>query len=212
MLYNAINKYGEENFEMEILEWCRNYNEREVYWIKKLNTLSPNGYNISEGGNEPPHKYGEAHHRSSVTESQVDRIIHELKHSDLSEKRIGELFCPPIRQCTVHNINQGHTHKREEEKYPIRKQCPYHLTPQNIKDIIFLLKNTGCPMRDIASHFNVNTSSIKHINAGRNHADATLDYPIRKNRGSKSSQPVETILANRSTVVIDTQSEMGICS
>ena len=67
-------------------------------------------------------------------------------------------------------------------------------------------------MRDIASHFNVNTSSIKHINAGRNHADATLDYPIRKNRGSKSSQPVETILANRSTVVIDTQSEMGICS
>ena len=40
----------------------------------------------------------------------------------------------------------------------------------------------------------------------------TLDYPIRKNRGSKFSQPVETILANRSTVAIDTQSEMGICS
>lgn len=67
-------------------------------------------------------------------------------------------------------------------------------------------------MRDIANHFNVNTSSIKHINVGRNHVDTTLDYPIRKNRGSKFSQPVETILANRSTVAIDTQSEMGICS
>lgn len=30
-LYNAIRRYGEDNFQMKIIEWCENYNEREKY-------------------------------------------------------------------------------------------------------------------------------------------------------------------------------------
>ena len=52
-LYYAINKYGEENFIMEVLEWTENYNEREIALIREYNTLVPNGYNIAKGGEEP---------------------------------------------------------------------------------------------------------------------------------------------------------------
>lgn len=50
----AIKKYGQKSFVKEILEYCENdiiTNEKERYWIKKLNTRDKSiGYNISEGG------------------------------------------------------------------------------------------------------------------------------------------------------------------
>lgn len=49
----AITKYGLENFKVEILEECetpKQLNEREIFWIAKLNTKSPNGYNLTDGG------------------------------------------------------------------------------------------------------------------------------------------------------------------
>lgn len=51
-LYNAMNKYGVDNFTFKIIEECDRdiLDQRERYWIQKLNTLEPNGYNISNGG------------------------------------------------------------------------------------------------------------------------------------------------------------------
>ena len=53
LLKRAIKKYGKDNFIQEILEYNSSKEEnteREVFWIKKLNTLVPNGYNIDKGG------------------------------------------------------------------------------------------------------------------------------------------------------------------
>jgi len=50
-LYNAINLYN--NFSIEILSTHRKENKAyfsEIYFIKKYNTVFPNGYNIAEGG------------------------------------------------------------------------------------------------------------------------------------------------------------------
>ena len=50
-LYDAFNKYGINNFTIEQLEECDNnlLNEREKYWINKLNTFHF-GYNATQGG------------------------------------------------------------------------------------------------------------------------------------------------------------------
>ena len=54
ILNRAIKKYGKENFKKEILETCINTEhlcEREIYWIKKLNSQDREiGYNIADGG------------------------------------------------------------------------------------------------------------------------------------------------------------------
>lgn len=50
----AIKKYGKENFKKEILEYCidkKDMDEKEMYWISKLNARDKKiGYNITKGG------------------------------------------------------------------------------------------------------------------------------------------------------------------
>jgi group I intron endonuclease len=52
LLKQAIRKYGKENFKKEIIEYCTDMvqlEEREVYWIEKLDAVNK-GYNLTEGG------------------------------------------------------------------------------------------------------------------------------------------------------------------
>jgi group I intron endonuclease len=51
-LYDSINCYGAENFEVSLIEICNEEiaNERERFWILELSCMSPNGYNMTFGG------------------------------------------------------------------------------------------------------------------------------------------------------------------
>lgn len=51
-LYYDMNRYGFENFEISCLESCSadEINDREIYYIRKYNSLVPQGYNLSGGG------------------------------------------------------------------------------------------------------------------------------------------------------------------
>jgi len=51
-LNNAIRKYGVTDFVVELIECCEieNSDERETHYIKELNSLYPNGYNLKNGG------------------------------------------------------------------------------------------------------------------------------------------------------------------
>lgn len=52
-LNNAIRKYGADDFVVELIECCEinKSDEREIHYIKELNSLYPNGYNLKNGGN-----------------------------------------------------------------------------------------------------------------------------------------------------------------
>ena len=49
---NAIKKYGIDNFEYGILTHCEveRLNYFEMFYIKRLKTKVPNGYNMTDGG------------------------------------------------------------------------------------------------------------------------------------------------------------------
>lgn len=51
-LNNAIRKYGVTDFMIELIECCEleKADEREIHYIKELNSLFPNGYNLKNGG------------------------------------------------------------------------------------------------------------------------------------------------------------------
>ena len=47
-----IQKYGVENFSLEVIEECKTIKqlrEREIFWMVELNSIYPNGYNMNDG-------------------------------------------------------------------------------------------------------------------------------------------------------------------
>ncbi len=51
-LNNAIRKYGDKDFEVELIMRCprEDMDAWEIHWIDKLETLAPSGYNLTQGG------------------------------------------------------------------------------------------------------------------------------------------------------------------
>lgn len=53
VFHNAIRKYGAENFTVEQIDVaadCDELNKKEKYWISHYNSMIPNGYNSTNGG------------------------------------------------------------------------------------------------------------------------------------------------------------------
>ena len=69
----AIQKYGKDAFNFEILEECplEKLNQKEAYWIKYYNTVET-GYNCSEGGDQQ--SVGKNNGRSKLTEEDIVNI------------------------------------------------------------------------------------------------------------------------------------------
>ena len=57
ILFNAYNKYGVNNFNYKIICICfdEDTNKYEEEYIKKYDTIYPNGYNLLPGGNNKKH-------------------------------------------------------------------------------------------------------------------------------------------------------------
>jgi group I intron endonuclease len=76
--HNAIKKYGKENFEIKQIDRAltiEELNEKEKYWIKTMNTIVPNGYNLTMGGRaETPG------HRHSNKTKELLRKIHSGRY------------------------------------------------------------------------------------------------------------------------------------
>jgi len=90
-LRNSIQAHGKENFMIEIL-WdgeCtqEELDEKEIFFIKFLNTLSPSGYNLQEGGGggKPSEET-----RKKISETRKGTKVSEETRAKLSEARKGE--------------------------------------------------------------------------------------------------------------------------
>jgi len=73
-LYNAINKYGWNNFKVEVIDNANTQeelNKKEIHWIKELNSLCPNGYNLTTGGSYGKH---------------LEETKQKLRHNQLGSK------------------------------------------------------------------------------------------------------------------------------
>lgn len=81
----ALRKYGIESFECGIIDTAKSteeLNKKEIYWIKKLNSMKPNGYNLCEGGNTTrgySHKE-ESKRKMSATKKKLESMKGEKNH------------------------------------------------------------------------------------------------------------------------------------
>ena len=77
----AIAKYGKDNFTFEVLENCSidQLDDKERYYIKFYNSLTPNGYNMETGGNSLKKLSKETIHKIKATRKRVSVIATNVK-------------------------------------------------------------------------------------------------------------------------------------
>lgn len=111
-LYNAMRKYGIDNFKMEIIEGpTSDYNEREKYWISYYNSfLDKNkGYNMTPGGEDPPILSGDKSSATIYNEETINQIQSALMDNKLSYDEISQKF--EISKEYLSMINRGFSRK-----------------------------------------------------------------------------------------------------
>lgn len=110
--HRAIRKYGENNFTWRIIKDniknIKCLNKFEKYFIKKLKTMHPNGYNVTEGGNGV---FGYKHNKERRLKIKNSHIGH--KHSKETKERMsksatGKIFSK--QHCK--NISKSKTGKK----------------------------------------------------------------------------------------------------
>lgn len=100
---NAVKKYGKENFKRDILEFFLTkqeaYNAQELY-IKKFNTLYPNGYNNNQKGGygvtglsskEKSIKLSKIHKGKTISEKHKNAIrefMKTFKHTEETKQKM----------------------------------------------------------------------------------------------------------------------------
>lgn len=94
-LNNSINKYGKENFENYIIQWCYSKEEmceKEKYWIKKYNSLDNSiGYNITPGGEWGDITAGltkEDYKKYCEKRSKIQKIVQKKRYKNIEARRI----------------------------------------------------------------------------------------------------------------------------
>ena len=177
-IHLAIEKYGEDNFQFEVLEWTEDYDNREKELIKQFNSLSPDGYNLIEGGPSPI-MCGEAHPRNKVKDIDLPLIIMDLKNNKLSDRDIAKKY--NLTDKIIADINHGYTHKVDNENYPLRKRRgSQKLTEKEAEEIKNLLRTTNLSYQTIADKYKVSKGNIYQINRGSNFYRDKDSYPIRR--------------------------------
>ena len=109
-LHRAMKSDGIDNFKFEIIEQVNNLllDEREKYWIKQHNSLIPNGYNLTIGGQGTP---GFSRPQSQEEKNKKGNSIKKYyqNHPQAREKvsqRTKELWKDPEYREKVINSNK----------------------------------------------------------------------------------------------------------
>lgn len=185
LIDKAIQKYGKEHFWFEILEsQIENFNEKEKYWIKYYNSTNPFGYNILQGGENPPIYYGDDHPNVKISDENVYKLKKDLADTQISLSQLAEKY--NISKGQVLRINQGISRASLNEHYPIR-QNPNRsgkLSEEDVDNIIDILRYTYRFNGDIAREYGVEVHAISKINSGITHHRDGIQYPIRNWKSS----------------------------
>lgn len=90
---DAIRSHSADKFTKEILEECETQeqlNEREIFWIAKINCKSPNGYNLTDGGDGVSGYTPTPKHRKNISTSLTGRRLSPEHCKNISLSKSGK--------------------------------------------------------------------------------------------------------------------------
>ncbi len=180
--HRALKKYGKENFEWEIIDTAETEKEiieKEIYWIKKLNTCihsqNSNGYNITLGGN-----------------GGVSWNSRPVVQFDLNGKYVNDYLSCSHASCETgigrHNIGDCANKITKQSggfQWRYKDECitneiePFHKKESCRKKQIIQLDLKG----NLISVFNSVTEASKKLNIGRTTISSCLTGRISRASG-----------------------------
>lgn len=120
--YDAWRKYGKENFKWEVLRECDSVEEAsllEEHYIKEINTISPNGYNLLEGKIIPPNMKGiskSEEHKKKISEANKGKSKSEETKKKISDALKGNLPWNKGKNTGQIPWNKGINHSEETKQ------------------------------------------------------------------------------------------------
>ena len=157
-LNNSIRKYGIDSFELHEIISCSNdlLNQWEEFYIKNLNTMVPNGYNLTKGG-EGCKPSEETRFKMSLWQKGKSKSQkHRENMSQYAKNR------PDSHRKKIAEANRNR--KVSEETKLKMSKVRRKLTDQDLVGIKELLKTKT--QREIAEIYNVSEKHISRINCG----------------------------------------------
>ena len=134
LIKRAIDKYGDEmNYELiEENVPQEQLDEREIYWINHFNSLAPDGYNCTTGGQFTKGGYSQ----------ELKDVLRDIKNAHKIEKdgyvgevqQMGNLFYPRVRQNGIRiHVSYGGFQTEEEATEVLKAYTkdPEHFTVVN---------------------------------------------------------------------------------
>jgi len=118
LISKVINKYGIDNFNISIIDEAdtrKELSEKEVYWIKELNSKAPNGYNLAEGGNGGDlSNYIEYSPCSQETKDKISKKLTGVPLSEETKEKLkgrtpwnkGKINC--FSSKTINKMSESH--------------------------------------------------------------------------------------------------------
>lgn len=132
-LYDAINHYGYENFDIEEVEKCSSLNElkeKEMFYIKKYNSFMPNGYNMTlggDGGNTLEHHPN----KIEIIKKQIEKRIgqkrtkNQKKNMSIAATKRQRTYTAEQKEVISEKISETNKKRgiRPPEQYICKKGC-----------------------------------------------------------------------------------------
>ena len=166
-LQDAVKKYGIDNFTFEILIICFN-EERykfEIEYIKKYNSIAPNGYNLTKGG-EGGGFYGKKHSQETINKiSQTSKqkyIDNPQLKKEMSERQKNIMSSQEVRNKIKEGYNNSDIFinlKREKgkrgfAKIKVMKYDLYNNYINTYESIADAAKSNNIDYRTISKNIN----------------------------------------------------------
>lgn len=124
-IHRAIEKHGEDNFKLSLLQVCETFEElleAEVKWIESLNTFGKNGYNETKGGEGTCGRKLKKEQKEFLRNIKLGTKHTEETKKLMSESRRGRIFTEEHRknlskaQTGSKNHRYGKTCTEEQKK------------------------------------------------------------------------------------------------
>lgn len=185
-IYQAIRKYGEENFSITVLELCdlEELDEKEIFWIKYYDSFK-NGYNATEGGQfwtpsihskeiemkrriireKNQSLKGQNHPRAKLPNSEVILIRQRYIDGETVEQIYKDYKEIYNNILVFKRIIFGQSYK-EVGNIPNKENIRYtnsKLTIEQVKEIRYRYENENVSYAKLAKEYLVSSSSISNI-------------------------------------------------